>query len=92
MALFQIINGDHRPPHPFVVFERLGMHVDLSDVAGQLYDAPTVAKVEWGLLDEKGKLFGRVVMKSGKVRIFRDGDLVKPYLAAYLARKAELGV
>jgi hypothetical protein len=37
-----IINGDHDPPFPFVVVGNRGLHVDLSNIRGQLWDENTV--------------------------------------------------
>jgi hypothetical protein len=68
------------------------MQVDLSNVAGQLGD-PTVARIEWGIQDQQGRLFGRVVLKSGQTRAFWDRSLLTPYFNAYYleAQKRGLG-
>jgi hypothetical protein len=76
----EIINGDHDPPFPFMIVNRFGMHVDLSKVQGQLWDAPTVAKIEWGLLTLEKKPFGRVTLKNGQTRTFFSQDLMTPYV------------
>jgi hypothetical protein len=62
----QIINGDHEAPHPFVVVDRFGMHVDLSRVIGQLWDGPTVAEVSWGHRPIDGRRFGIVALGRRK--------------------------
>jgi len=36
--MIEIINGDHDPESPFMIVDRLGMHVDFSGVDGQLWD------------------------------------------------------
>lgn len=90
MSSIEIINGDHDPALPFMVVDRHGMHVDFSTVTHQLYDQNTVAKVEWGLVDQQGRLFGRVTLKNGTGRTFWDADLMTPYLNAYKATKAAL--
>ena len=87
--MIEIINGDHDPALPFMIVARFGMHVDFSGVQGQLFD-PTVAKIEWGHKDQQGQIYGTVKLKNGTGRNFWDGDLMKPYLAVYNARKAEL--
>lgn len=84
----EIINGDHVPPIPFIVVDGTGCHVDLSNVGGQLWD-PTVAKIEWGLTDASGKVFGRVQLKNGQGRNFWDHTLMLPYLEAFTKRWAE---
>lgn len=94
MFSVQIINGDNDPAHPYIAVDRLGMQVDISNVHdGQLWD-PTVARIEWGILDQQGRRFGRVTLKSGQSRPFFDQALLTPYLNAYYheAEKRGLGL
>lgn len=95
MGTVEIINGDHKvgprgENWPFVVIERFGLHVDLTEV-GQLWDA-TVQHIVWGLreLDKAGRdrIFGRIELKNGDVRKFYDAHLMVPYVDAYVAAKA----
>lgn len=89
MARVEIINGDHIPNLPFMIVDKHGLHVDLSNVTGELWD-PTVAKIEWGILHPgTGRTFGRVHLKNGQGRIFWDAMLIQPYLATYMARWLE---
>ena len=86
----QIVNGDHDPAWPYVAVDNHGMHVDLSAVKGQLWDAPTVARIEWGMRDLSGNRFGTVTLKNGTSRTFSDANLMLPYLRAWKLRSAEL--
>jgi hypothetical protein len=89
MPQIKIINGDHVPNWPFVIVDAVGMHVDLSEVRGELW-ADNVARIEWGLVDAaNGKTFGRVILKNGQGRKFFDPMLMQPYLAAYMTRWLE---
>lgn len=86
MAYVEIINGDHTPVgHVYVAVDRFGMLVDLSGVNGQLWDAPTVARVIWGATDTQGRVFGMVTLKNGESRTFWDENLMTPYTNAYAA-------
>jgi hypothetical protein len=53
-----------------------------SGCGGQLWDANNVAKVEWGLLDQTRRRFGRVTLKNGQTRTFFEPDLMTPYINA----------
>ena len=86
-----IINGDHEPPFPFVIVDRFGMHVDIDGIGGQLWDAPTVARIEWGFVDQQRQTFGVVTLKNGKRREFWDQALMTPYLNAYYAERERRG-
>jgi hypothetical protein len=69
MPYIEIINGDHDPSgHAYVAVDRFGMLVDLTNV-GQLYDAPTVARVIWGARDQQGRTYGIVVLEAGPRRV-----------------------
>lgn len=93
MAYVEIINGDHSPVgHAYVACDRFGMLVDLSNVRGQLYDAPTVARVIWGATDMQGRPFGIVVLKNGQSRTFWDENLVTPYTNAFAAEYKARGL
>lgn len=90
MGRIEIINGAHIPPHAFMVVDGYGLQVDLSDVVGELWDAATTSRVEWGIVHAgTGKVFGRVHLKNGQGRTFYDIALMKPYLIAYEARAKE---
>jgi hypothetical protein len=89
-SYIEILNGAHDPPHPFMVVDRRGLHVDMTNVGGELWDAPTVRKITWGLRDRTGKLFGTVELVNGTSRNFWNGDLMTPYLHAYKAARAVL--
>lgn len=91
MDQIEIHHGaNNDPPHAMMVVNRHLVSLDLSKVPGQLWDEPTVAKVLWGLRTDDGRIYGRVFLKAGGARNFFEKDLLKPYLAAYEARKAEL--
>src|SRR5271156_2547582 len=91
MASVAIINGDHKPPIPFVVVDRLGMHVDCNVAGGQLWDPITVARIEWGFVKD-GVPFGLVTLRSGQRRAFWDPALLTPYLNAYYAEREKRGL
>jgi hypothetical protein len=74
----EILNGVNDPPHPFMVVNRNGVHVDMTQVEGELYDANTVARVVWGMRDPSGTLFGEVTLKNGTSRTFFDPNLMTP--------------
>lgn len=82
-----IINGDHEPPLPFVIVDRMGLHVDLTGI-GELWD-PTVAEIIWGLRDNDRRPYGVVKLKNGTGRRFGNANLMLPYLRAWKVRKAE---
>jgi hypothetical protein len=42
-GLIEITGGDHDPPHPFMVVAGHGFLIDLSRVAGELWDQNNVA-------------------------------------------------
>jgi hypothetical protein len=85
----RILAGDHDPPHPFVVVDNFGLHVDLSKVHGQLWD-PTVEEIIWGHRAVDGRIFGTVRLKNGdQPRAFWDPELMLPYLRAWTLRKAD---
>jgi hypothetical protein len=87
----EIINGDHEPPYPFMVVDGVGMHVDFSKVAGELWDAPTVKRITWGGAQRTpdGRYFGKVENVNGTGRTFFDAELLVPYLRAWKMRKAD---
>lgn len=88
----EIINAEgNDPPFPFMIVNRFGMHVDLTNVQGQLFDAPTVFKVEWGLRSPDGRVFGKVTLKNGQSRTFSDFDLMTPYTNAYHLERERRG-
>jgi hypothetical protein len=99
MGLVEIIGGDHVPPHPFMVVNRNGCHVDLSDVSHTLFDPNTVSKVIWGFFEQpyhpngspagEPKLAGRIEFKNGEVRKFYDANLMVPYMEAYARAQAK---
>jgi hypothetical protein len=87
-----------------MVVDNHGVLVDLSGVQhsvvnAQSFNDPAVSRVEWGLHslpDGRGGLRtvegGTVHLRNGSVQPFFDRNLLDPYLAAYRARKQELGV
>jgi hypothetical protein len=79
---FEIRAGDHVPDLPFVIVNRQGIHVDLTGI-GELWDGPTTAMVQWGLISNAGIEFGRVTLKDGTSRNFHDRDLTLPYVKAH---------
>lgn len=91
----EILNGDHdvagRGNLPYMVVDRLGLHVDLVGI-GQLWDAPTVSRVEWGLRTLDGRVHGAVSLKSGQRRPFFDIELMTPYLNAFYLERERLGL
>lgn len=90
MTAIEIINSDgNDPPWPFMIVERVGLHVNLAPVQGQLFD-PTVARLTWGHKHPQGDIFGLVILKNGTQRTFWDGTLMEPYVKAYKLRKTEL--
>lgn len=92
MGTVEIINGDHAVSGagganlPFVIINRLGLHVDLSGV-GELWD-PTVQKIVWGFRDEHQRVCGRIELKNSTVRLFYEAHLMVPYVDAYNAALA----
>ena len=70
------------PDLPFVIVDRRGCHVDLTGI-GELWDGPTTARVQWGLRNNGGIEFGRVIKKDGTARNFFDRDLMLPYVKAH---------
>ena len=66
--------------------------VDLSKVAGHLWDEPTVASIIWGPVTVNGarREGGTVFLKNGTQRKFADPALLTPYLGAFKLRKTEL--
>jgi hypothetical protein len=85
----QIINGEaNDPPHPFVIVNRYGMHVDLDPIVGQLWDKATVAEITWGNRSVEGRRYGVVKLKNGTGRTFSDPELIEPYIKAWKVAKA----
>ena len=80
--MIEIIAGDHVPDLPFVIVNRQGIHVDLTGI-GELWDEPTTAMVQWGLINNAGIEFGRVTKRDGTGRNFHDRDLLLPYIKAH---------
>jgi hypothetical protein len=83
-----ITAGAHDPPHPFMKMGQHGFLIDLSRVAGALWD-PTVESITWckGL---DGRMGGRVTLKNGTGRNFFDSNLLTPYVNAWKAKRKEL--
>lgn len=79
----EILNGDNDPPLPFVIIDRVGHHVDLSQCGGELFDPPTTSRIIWGIRSPTGQTFGRVELKNGESRTFWDEELIWPYVKAY---------
>lgn len=100
MGTVEIIGGDHevgprRENLPFMVVNRSGCHVDLSDVDHTLFDSNTVSRVIWGFFHQKTPgadpvLAGRIEFKNGEVRMFYDASLMVPYMDAYAHAQAKL--
>lgn len=91
MSQHQIVinNSDgHYPPLQFMVVDNFGLFVDLSKVAGQLFD-PTVNEITWGHRTPDGKFFGRVKNKNGTGREYHDPELMEPYLRAWKIAKGD---
>lgn len=87
-----ITNGaGNDPPHHYMVVDGVGMLVDLAGVSGSLVD-PSIASVTWGPVLNNGaaREAGVITRQDGSLRSFFDKAALKPYLAAYEARKAEL--
>lgn len=100
MPFVEIINGDHDPPHPFIVCDRFGLHVELADVDHAVFDKNTVRRVIWGFMHQRtmgdGRtplgppiMAGRIEFKNGEARLFFDTALMVPYLAAWKNAKAK---
>lgn len=79
-----------RIPHTMVVDKHL-IPMDLTAVAGTLVD-PTIARVTWGLqLDGAVQREGGTIhRRDGSRQAFWDLAVLRPYLDAFEARKAEL--
>lgn len=104
MGTVEIIGGDHQVgPRgenlPFMVVNRSGCHVDLSDVDHALFDQNTVSRVIWGFFHQpmhngvaagEPRLAGRIEFKNGDVRVFYDAALMVPYMDAYARAQAKL--
>lgn len=87
---FEIINGDgNDPPFPFVIVNRSGTHVDLTNIDGELFDAPTTARVSWGYQHPNGRRFGKIELKNGEARMFWDRTLIEPYVGAWKVQMAQ---
>jgi len=85
--LITISNSDgHDPPLQFMVVDRFGLFVDLSNVHGQLFD-PTVLEITWGHRTLDGRPFGVVKNKNGTGRKFSDPELIEPYLRVWKIAK-----
>jgi hypothetical protein len=85
--LITINNSDgHDPPLQFMVVDRFGLFVDLSNVHGQLFD-PTVLEITWGQRTLDGRPFGVVKNKNGTGRKFSDPELIEPYLRVWKIAK-----
>lgn len=68
-----------------------GFLIDLSGIKGTLVD-PTILQVEWGMLGRGGETRegGLITRQDGSKQPFFDKALLKPYLDAWTARRAEL--
>lgn len=77
-------------PHTMVVDNHL-LPIDLTNVPGTLVD-PTILRVTWGLQTDGTKLRegGTILRQGGGWQLFWDIALLRPYLDAFEARKAEL--
>lgn len=84
--------GEHEPAgqHHMVV-DGSGVLIDLSAVQGSMVD-PTIRRVEWGpnMLEGGAREGGVIVRQDGHRTPFADRGALKPYLAAFEARKAQL--
>lgn len=65
--------------------------IDLSGVRGTLVD-PTILRVEWGpaVISGQPQECGFITRRGVPPQPFFDKDLLKPYLDAWRARRAEL--
>ncbi len=83
--------GGQTPDLPFFVVDGHGFLIDLSKIAGELWD-PTVASIDWSPVVVHGtpSEAGYVRLRNGTGRSFSDRALLTPYLKAWKAKKAEL--
>lgn len=82
------------PPLPWMEVDNHRLMVDLSKAGGELpVTDPTVLRVTWAPVTVNGEQreCGAITRQDGTIQRFWDRTLLKPYLAAFEARKAELG-
>lgn len=90
-------SGEHSPDFHYMRVDDHGLLVDLDHVRNSIVDPgtltdATVVRVEWGPTTIHGRNVeaGRIVRQDGTVQPFFDRNLLRPYLALFEARKAEL--
>lgn len=83
--------GSHDPEglHHIIV-DGFGLLLDLNGI-GSLVD-PTIRRVEWGpnMLENGSREGGIITRTDGHRTPFQDRGALKPYLAAFEKRKAEI--
>lgn len=82
--------GENAPDLHHIIVDGFGLLLDLDGI-GSLVD-PTIRRVEWGPnMLENGSREGGIIMRTDGHRTpFSDRGALKPYLAAFAKRKAEL--
>ena len=89
--------GQHEPDLHLMIVDNNALLLDLDGLRhsaidpGSLTD-PTVARVTWGPVVRNGSMTeaGEITLVDGTRRTFFDKQLLKPYLAAFEARRAEV--
>lgn len=92
MKVLITAEGNHEPKgHHFMVVDKHGVLLDLSNVQGSLHD-PTIAKVTWGLIQDGRQIRegGVITRVDGHRQVFFDQAPLAPYLEAYRARRAQI--
>lgn len=90
MRLLISAEGEHDPPGHHIVVGNFGLLLDLNGL-GSLVDA-TIRRVEWGpnMLENGSREGGIITRTDGHRTPFQDRGALKPYLAAFEKRKAEI--
>ena len=88
---------EHNPGMHYMVVDNHGLLVDLRNMRNSAVDPssltdPTVAQVTWGPSIRDGEMSesGTVTLVDGTRRTFFDKVLLRPYLAAFEARRRDL--
>jgi hypothetical protein len=84
--------GENEPAgQTYMVVDGHGFLIDLSGVHGTLVD-PTILRVEWGpsVISGQPQECGFITRRGVPPQPFFDKDLLKPYLDAWRARRADL--
>jgi hypothetical protein len=85
------ITNDGKNDLPYMVVDGHGFLLDLSAVHGTMVDK-TIYAVEWGLgvFSGEAREFGVITRQDGTKQTFFDFNLLKPYIDAWRAKKADL--